>query len=108
MSNNSKFVNIIYAIILYSGIYSIVGIMSFNIVIQKLEGFGGLNLFYYILTFFCAILMTVNYTMKQNEVRSLVSFVILFSFMIPLVLFASLSLLGSSKILLNLFHSWNT
>ena len=108
MSNHSKFVNIIYAIILYSGIYSIVGIMSFNIEVQIFDGFGGLNLFYYILTFFCAILMTVNYVMKQNYVESRVSFIIILIFMIPLVLFTSIGLLASLKILLGLFYSWNT
>ena len=105
MSNHSKFVNIIYAIILYSGIYSIVGIMSFNIEVQIFDGFGGLNLFYYILTFFCAILMTVNYVMKESGIRSRILFLILLFFMIPLVLFASLALLESSKILLKLFYS---
>ncbi len=103
MSNRSKFVNIIYAIIFYSGIYSIIGIMSFNIVIQELEGFGRVNIAYYVFIFFCAILMIVNYTLRDNDIRSPASYVILLIFMIPLVLIASLSLLGTFKILPKLF-----
>ena len=64
--------------------------MSFNIVIQKLEGFGRVNISYYVMIFFCAILMTVNYTLKDNDIKSPASFVILLFFMIPLVLIASL------------------
>ncbi len=105
MSKHSKFVNIIYAINLYSGIYSIIGIISFDIVIRKLEGYGRVNYFYNILTIFCAIIMIVNYVMKQNQVRSRTPFVILLIFMIPLVLFTSLGLLVSSKILLSLVYS---
>ena len=107
MSKHSKFMNIIYAINLYSGIYSIIGIISFEIVIRKLEGYGRVNYFYNMLTIFCAILMIVNFVMKKSQVRSRAPFVILLIFMIPLVLFTSLGLLASSKILLKLFYSWN-
>ncbi len=103
MSKHSKFVNIIYAINLYSGIYSIIGIISFDIVIRKLEGYGRVNYFYNILTISCAILMIVNYTLRDNDIRSPASYVILIIFMIPLVLIASLALLETFKILPKLF-----
>ena len=93
--------NIIYAIILYSGIYSIVGMAAFILKLEIIGGYTRVTMYYYVLTFFCVTIMVVNYLMKSNEVNSRFSFVILFIFLIPIIMIATAALLGT-------FQSWNT